>query len=231
MQARWISAAAQAGRFRGTLRWPVTNGSFVRGYGSGQGGYHKAMDIMGKIGWNVHAAADGIVGYAGDKVPGFGNMIMIVHPGGWVTLYGHNSVNFVSAGQSVQRSGIIAEVGSTGRSQGPHVHFELIYGGKNCDPAPLFRPGVRHHNGRLASLEYTTWSVPGKRPEADRVRQAPEAPDRAVRDQREPGARRDAGARPGDRHARAGVSRASTATPTLRCPSARAAAAGPARGP
>jgi murein DD-endopeptidase MepM/ murein hydrolase activator NlpD len=164
VQARWIAAAAQAGRFRGTLRWPVTNGSFVRGYGSGQGGYHKAMDIMGKIGWNVHAAADGIVGYAGDKVPGFGNMIMIVHPGGWVTLYGHNSVNFVSAGQYVPRSGIIAEVGSTGRSQGPHVHFELIYGGKNCDPAPLFRPGVRHHNGRLASLEYTSWSIPGKRP-------------------------------------------------------------------
>jgi murein DD-endopeptidase MepM/ murein hydrolase activator NlpD len=166
VQPQWAEAAAKAGRFRGTLRWPVANGSFVRGYGSGQGGYHKAMDIMGKIGWNVRAAADGIVGYAGDKVPGFGNMIMVVHPGGWVTLYAHNSVNFATAGQLVQRGGILAEVGSTGRSQGPHVHFELIYGGNNCDPAPLFRPGVRHLDGHLASLAYTTWSVPSKRPKS-----------------------------------------------------------------
>jgi murein DD-endopeptidase MepM/ murein hydrolase activator NlpD len=162
--ARWSSAAEASGRFRGTLLWPVSNGNFVRGYGSGQGGYHKAMDIAGKIGWNVRAAAAGIVGYAGDKVPGFGNMIMVVHPGGWVTLYAHNSVNFVSAGERVERGSILAEVGSTGRSQGPHVHFELIYGGKNCDPAPLFRPGVRHRNGRLASLAYTSWRVASKRP-------------------------------------------------------------------
>jgi murein DD-endopeptidase MepM/ murein hydrolase activator NlpD len=166
VEARWIQAAARSGRFLGTLRWPVTKGAFVRGYGSGQGGYHKAMDIMGKIGWNVHAAAAGIVGYAGDKVPGFGNMIMLVHPGGWVTLYAHNSVNFVAAGESVERGAILAEVGSTGRSQGPHVHFELIYGGNNCDPQLLFRPGVRHHNGRLASLPYTTWRDPNKRPRA-----------------------------------------------------------------
>ena len=161
---RWSKAARGASRFRGTLLWPVRNGHFVRGYGSGQGGYHKAMDIAGKIGWNVRAAAAGIVGYAGDRVPGFGNMIMVIHPGDWITLYAHNSVNFVAAGERVERGAILAEVGSTGRSQGPHVHFELIFGGKNCDPAPLFRPGVRHRNGRLASLAYTSWRIPSKRP-------------------------------------------------------------------
>jgi len=126
------------------------------------------MDIMGKIGWNVRAAAPGIVGYAGDEVSGFGNMVMVVHPGGWVTLYAHNSVNFVSAGELVRRGSVLAEVGSTGRSQGPHVHFELIQQNNNCDAAPLMRPGVRHRNGKIARIDYVRWTVPGKRPAAIR---------------------------------------------------------------
>ncbi len=164
VEQRWVRAADRLGHFPGTLRWPVHNGAFVRGYGSGQGGYHKAMDIMGKIGWNVRAAAAGIVGYAGDQVSGFGNMVMLIHPGGWVTLYAHNSVNFVAAGEKVQRGSILAEVGSTGRSQGPHVHFELIHDGTNCDPAPLFRPGVRHHDGHIERLHYTRWTRGDRRP-------------------------------------------------------------------
>jgi murein DD-endopeptidase MepM/ murein hydrolase activator NlpD len=164
VEQRWIRAADGVGRFTGTLLWPVRNGSYVRGYGSGQGGYHKAMDIMGKMGWNVRAAASGIVGYAGDELSGFGNMVMVVHPGGWVTLYAHNSVNFVSAGQKVNRGDILAEVGSTGRSMGPHVHFELIQGNNNCDPAPLLRPGVRRRDGKLQRIERATWTRPDRRP-------------------------------------------------------------------
>lgn len=164
VEERWASAAAEAGRFGGKLNWPVSKGWFTRGYGSGQGGYHKAMDIMSKLGTNVRAAAPGIVGYSGDKVPGFGNMVMIVHAGGWVTLYAHNSINFVHAGQLVKRNDVIAEVGSTGRSMGPHVHFELIYKNQNCDPAPLFKPGVKRRNGSLARIAYTSWSRPSQRP-------------------------------------------------------------------
>jgi murein DD-endopeptidase MepM/ murein hydrolase activator NlpD len=165
VEERWIRAAAEAGRFRGTLRWPVSNGWFVRGYGSGAGGYHKAMDIMGKMGWNVRAAAPGIVGYSGDGIRGFGNMVMLVHAGGFVTLYAHNSVNFVHAGQLVKRNDVLAEVGSTGRSQGPHVHFELIHDNKNCDPAPLFRPGVKQRSGKLARISYAEWPRANRRPE------------------------------------------------------------------
>lgn len=164
VEARWSAAAGGGKTLPGTLRWPVAQGWFVRGFGSGEGGYHKAMDIMGKTGWNVRAAAGGIVGYSGNAVSGFGNMIMVVHPGGWVTLYAHNSVNFVSAGETVKQGDVLAEVGSTGRSTGPHVHFELIYEGQNCDPAPLFRPGVRHLSGKFSRLDYTKWLNAGARP-------------------------------------------------------------------
>ena len=142
----------------------MTNGRFVRGFGSGEAGYHLAMDIAGDMGWNVRAAAAGIVAYSGDQVPGFGNMVLVIHEGGWVTLYAHNSVNFVVAGERVPAGGVLAELGSTGISRGPHVHFELIYDGENCDPASLFRPGVRHAS-RLARIERQSWTQPDRRPE------------------------------------------------------------------
>lgn len=164
VQRKWIQAAGGGAPLPGSLRWPVANGWYVRGYGSGEGGYHLAVDIMGKIGWNVRTAAPGIVGYSGDGVRGFGNVVLVIHPGGWVTLYGHNSVNFVAAGEKVSRNAILAEVGSTGISRGPHVHFELIHRNKNCDPAALFRPGVRHRSGKLSAVSPATWSNPDKRP-------------------------------------------------------------------
>lgn len=160
----WVLAAGKSKSLPGTLRWPVAQGWFVRGYGSGEGGYHMAIDIAGKIGWNVRAAAPGIVGYSGDGISGFGNMVLLIHPGGWVTLYAHNSVNYVHAGERVPAGAVIAEVGSTGISRGPHVHFELIYKGKNCDPAPLVRPAVRHRNGSKSAVKQTTWTRADQRP-------------------------------------------------------------------
>jgi murein DD-endopeptidase MepM/ murein hydrolase activator NlpD len=170
VEPRWARAAG-GNRLPGHLRWPVSEGWYVRGFGSGEGGYHLAVDIMGRIGWNVRASAPGIVAYAGDEVPGYGNMVMIVHPGGWVTMYAHNSANSVVAGQRVVRGAIIGEVGSTGISRGPHVHFELMHDGRNCDPAALFRPGIRHRDGHLTPLPTVDWLRPGERPE--RVRCLP----------------------------------------------------------
>lgn len=168
VEARWMRAAGGTKRLPGTLRWPVVNGWFVRGYGSGEGGYHLATDIMGKIGWNVRAAARGIVAYSGDELRGYGKTVVVIHPGGWVTLYAHNSVNFVVAGEKVPRGGILAELGATGNARGPHVHFEFFHNGKNCDPALLFRPGIRHRNGKLSRLKYTRWKNPRQRPESIR---------------------------------------------------------------
>lgn len=165
VKPEWVRAAGgKRDRMPGTLRWPVTNGWFVRGYGSGKQGYHLAVDIAGEIGWNVRSAAPGIVGYSDDGVKGYGNVVMVVHPGGWVTMYAHNSVNFVVAGQRVKRGEILAELGSTGISKGPHVHFEFIYDQQNCDPAVLFRPGIRHRDGHLTPIEYTAWINPKRKP-------------------------------------------------------------------
>jgi murein DD-endopeptidase MepM/ murein hydrolase activator NlpD len=164
VEARWVRAAGgRRGRFPGTLRWPVTHGRYVRGYGSGDGGYHLAMDIAGSIGWNVRASAPGIVGYAGDGIRGYGNVVLLIHPGGWVTMYAHNSMIYVVAGERVPAGAVLAELGSTGISRGPHVHFEFMYDGKNCDPAGLFRPGVRHAH-RLARIPRETWTRPNNRP-------------------------------------------------------------------
>jgi murein DD-endopeptidase MepM/ murein hydrolase activator NlpD len=122
-----------------TLKFPVAKGWFVRGFGSGAGGYHQAMDIGGAIGSNVRAAASGLVGYAGNELSGYGNLVILIHTGGFVTTYAHNSKNRVVAGQRVERGQVIAELGSTGKSRGPHVHFEFLHAGQNCDPAGLFR--------------------------------------------------------------------------------------------
>ncbi|MCB9597652.1 MAG: LysM peptidoglycan-binding domain-containing M23 family metallopeptidase [Sandaracinaceae bacterium] len=167
VEARWIAAASRGGnrnRLPGSLRWPLANGWFVRGFGSGAGGYHLAVDVMGRIGWNVRAAAPGVVAYSGDEVPGYGNMVLLVHPGGWVTMYAHNSVNSVVAGETIPRGGILGEVGSTGISRGPHVHFELMHDGQNCDPGPLFVPGIRHRDGHLTPMPHVEWTRPSERP-------------------------------------------------------------------
>lgn len=146
------------------LRFPVAKGWFVRGFGSGAGGYHQAIDIGGTLGSNVRAAAAGMVGYAGNELSGYGNIVMLIHPGGFITTYAHNAKNRVIAGQQVERGQVIAELGSTGKSQGPHVHFEFLYAGQNCDPAGLFRPGVRKRDGSMLAVPRVTWKQGKRRP-------------------------------------------------------------------
>jgi murein DD-endopeptidase MepM/ murein hydrolase activator NlpD len=155
----WIDAASRNNAPQETLLWPVPDGWFSRGYGSGQGGYHRAFDIMGSTGLDVLASASGIVGYVGNTVSGYGNLIIIIHPRGWVTAYGHNQHMYVIPGEYVTRGQVIASVGSTGRSTGPHLHFEFIAHGKNCDPAALFRPAVMHPEGKYSDIKQTLWPL------------------------------------------------------------------------
>jgi murein DD-endopeptidase MepM/ murein hydrolase activator NlpD len=164
-------AEAERGRLGdGSLTWPVRDGYFGRGYGSGAGGYHLAIDIAGEPGAEVVAAAPGLVGYAGKELSGYGNVVLIIHPGGRVTLYAHNRKNLVIAGERVAQGQPIAELGSTGRSMGPHLHFELKHAGRNCDPLPLMKQkGAASLT--MPAVATVAWPAQAERPEA--VRCAP----------------------------------------------------------
>jgi murein DD-endopeptidase MepM/ murein hydrolase activator NlpD len=95
--------------------------------------FHKGVDFAGTAGSKVVAVAAGVVTWAGERA-GFGKLVEINHGDGYVTRYGHNERMLVSVGQTVKRGEPIALMGSTGRSTGPHVHFEVLRNGRQVDP-------------------------------------------------------------------------------------------------
>jgi murein DD-endopeptidase MepM/ murein hydrolase activator NlpD len=109
--------------------WPV-RGQITAGYGqrmdpfSGEGAFHPGVDISAHFGTKVQAAADGIVLEAGPE-SGYGNEILIDHGYGFTTKYGHLSRIFVVVGQELKRGQVIGSVGMTGKTTGPHLHYEV----------------------------------------------------------------------------------------------------------
>ncbi len=95
---------------------------------------HKGMDFAGKEGSGIVAVANGVVTWAGDRY-GYGNLIEINHGNGYTTRYGHNAKLLVKAGDSVEKGQVISLMGSTGRSTGPHVHFEVLKNDRQINPA------------------------------------------------------------------------------------------------
>lgn len=95
---------------------------------------HPGLDIAGPIGTSIYASDEGIVVASGWNRGGYGNMILIDHGNGLMTRYGHNSRLFVDVGEHVSKGQTIALIGSTGRSTGPHLHFEVIAGGVRVNP-------------------------------------------------------------------------------------------------
>ena len=130
------------------LTWPIPGRPIGRGYGSNNG-KHLAVDITAPEGTAVRAAAQGIVGYADNGVKGYGNLMMVVHPGGWVTLYAHLSGFKARAGQRISRGQTIALTGNTGISKGPHLHTALLINGKPVDPIPYMRDVPKRRVARL----------------------------------------------------------------------------------
>lgn len=100
---------------------------------TGEEGMHKGLDFAADVGSDVLAVAAGVVTWAGPR-SGYGNMVEIAHGKGYVTRYAHAERTLVSVGDEVQRGQAIATVGSTGRSTGPHVHFEVLKNGQQIDP-------------------------------------------------------------------------------------------------
>lgn len=114
-------------------------GWITSGFGSrtspftGESTKHMGLDIAAPPGTPIKAPADGVVIYAGTK-EGFGNFIMIAHGYGIISRFGHNEQNIVQPGQKVVRGEQIATVGATGRTTGPHVHYEIQVNGNHDDP-------------------------------------------------------------------------------------------------
>ena len=100
---------------------------------TGKRAMHKGMDFAGKDGSDVVAVAAGVVTWADDRY-GYGNLVEINHGKGYVTRYGHNKEILVEIGDRVKQGQVVAKMGSTGRSTGPHVHFEVVRNGKIVDP-------------------------------------------------------------------------------------------------
>jgi murein DD-endopeptidase MepM/ murein hydrolase activator NlpD len=118
---------------------PVTDGFISSYFGEradpfdGRETFHKGVDFAGTQGSSVIAVAAGVVTWAGER-SGFGKLVEINHGDGYVTRYAHNEQTLVNVGQTVKRGQPIALMGSTGRSTGPHVHFEVLRNGRQVDP-------------------------------------------------------------------------------------------------
>lgn len=97
---------------------------------------HNGVDLPGKAGTPIAAVAHGMVSFVGVK-SGYGNIVELTHPDGYVTRYAHNQRNLVQTGELVRKGQTVALLGSTGRSTGNHVHFEVLKDGEFVNPAPF----------------------------------------------------------------------------------------------
>ena len=119
---------------------PITKGWTSSYYGkrtdpfTGKLAMHKGMDFAGKEGSEVIAVAGGVVTWAGERY-GYGQLVEINHGNGYTTRYGHNAKLLVEVGDSVEKGQAISHMGSTGRSTGPHVHFEVLKNDRQINPA------------------------------------------------------------------------------------------------
>jgi LysM repeat protein len=126
---------------RGTsaLIWPA-QGTFTSGYGWRWGRMHRGIDIANNVGTPIVAAARGRVSFAGWHEGGYGYFVEITHEDGSRTRYGHNSNLLVREGQQVDQGQVISQMGSTGRSTGPHLHFEVLPPGEGAMNPLQFLP-------------------------------------------------------------------------------------------
>ena len=95
--------------------------------------FHGGIDIKGKTGEDIRATANGKVTFAGVQ-SGYGNVVRVQHGNGYETVYGHLSRIDVKAGQGIQAGHVVGLLGSTGRSTGPHLHYEVVRNGERLDP-------------------------------------------------------------------------------------------------
>ena len=119
----------------GEFLWPVpASNTISSGFGHRWGRAHEGIDISARVGSHIVAAAEGIVVYSGSEIGGYGNITVVAHKNGFFSVYAHAKSNFTHQGQKVYRGQVIAQIGMTGRTTGPHLHFEIRKNGEAIDP-------------------------------------------------------------------------------------------------
>jgi len=137
----------------GQILWPVDGGNLISKFGPRDSSFHDGLDIAATTGTDVFAAHDGIVVYSDNELGGYGELIIIKSSSSLVSVYAHNSRRLVKAGSAVKKGDRIAEVGETGKAEGPHLHFEVRIKDPQgryvaVDPLPLLeqnkKPSLRY---------------------------------------------------------------------------------------
>lgn len=152
----WIEAAGEP-PVDDSLLWPVPGGVHWRGFGYVRRGelrhkLHRGVDIGAPRGTPIVAVNDGIVAYSDNRVRGYGNLLVIVHGDGSVSLSSHCEAIYRFAGQRVRRGQIVGEVGDTGFARGTHVHFEYHRSGRAVDPEGRW---VQSRSGLIAAIAHS----------------------------------------------------------------------------
>jgi murein DD-endopeptidase MepM/ murein hydrolase activator NlpD len=127
--------------------WPVQGGWVSSGFGmradpfTGQTSYHDGVDIASGMGAPIKALSRGVITYVGQKQgrDGYGLVVEINHSNGFTTRYAHLRQVLVKVGERVEKGQAVALVGSSGRSTGPHLHFEVLRDGRTVNPRPFLR--------------------------------------------------------------------------------------------
>lgn len=149
-EARAEAPSAAPPPRNGRFPWPV-HGHVVADYGVGTGGAHNdGINIAAPRGTPVKVVDSGIVAYAGNELRGYGNLVLVKHPDGWISAYAHCDQLLVKRGEKVTRGQVIAKVGETGGVDSPQLHFELRRGKRPVDPREFLAPSPSAWSGGAA---------------------------------------------------------------------------------
>ncbi len=130
--------AVKVGRAEGTLQWPLRGVLYAK-FGKKGNDPHDGIDLSAPAGTPVRVAAPGVVLYAGEQ-KGYGLIVIVEHDANLITLYAHNRDLRAKTGQKVREGQVVATVGDSGRTSGPHLHFEVRRDGTPIDPLDVLGP-------------------------------------------------------------------------------------------